>query len=278
MHDRQWEQCWDCAASRQDTGVTEVNTLIRTDEDREQTLTALIQETRSAELMLLHSFLCLGLRQSPLTEVNKRAETSVTRRRERKAILERGTGERRGGIEATVLAQWKGGLYSEDRALNASSQSVRASGLRSPGNLPNSRTKGKICGVIGKHRRRCDEYDRQAWKLTEREEVYRRGLRLDTGNLGSQQKGKTSGVARREEQGQGVGGPNWRSLQPLPGSVMTVTAAHFEEAQMDFHLRTPTKRWPMELEGALIGAPSTTSGSIVDSFCHGNMRFTQKAP
>ena len=74
---------------------------------------ALIQEARSAELMLLHSFLTLGVQHSPLTEVNKRAENSVMRRRERKDILEPEIGERERGVEATVLGQWKGIFYSE---------------------------------------------------------------------------------------------------------------------------------------------------------------------
>lgn len=49
---------------------------------------ALIHAVRSAELMLLHSLLTLGEVQAPLTEVSNRAETSATRRRLRKDIVE----------------------------------------------------------------------------------------------------------------------------------------------------------------------------------------------
>lgn len=49
---------------------------------------ALIHAIRSAELMLLHSFLTLGETQAPLTEANNKAENSATRRKLRKDIVE----------------------------------------------------------------------------------------------------------------------------------------------------------------------------------------------
>ena len=54
------------------------------------TLTVLSQAVRSAELMLLHSFLTLGDLQAALAEVKNRAEKSATRRTLRKAIPEPG--------------------------------------------------------------------------------------------------------------------------------------------------------------------------------------------
>lgn len=45
-----------------------------------KTLTALIQEQRSSGLRDLHSFLTFGVVQFPLTYVNKRAESNVTRK------------------------------------------------------------------------------------------------------------------------------------------------------------------------------------------------------
>ena len=68
--------------------------LDRTWADRELTLMPLIQAARSSELMLLHSFLTLGLVQAvpagaPLTEMNNRAETTAMRRMLRKAMSRR---------------------------------------------------------------------------------------------------------------------------------------------------------------------------------------------
>jgi len=63
----------------------------RTHTDRELTLMPSIQAARSSELMLLHSFLTLGLVQvartaAPLTEVNSRVVTTAMRRMLRKAM------------------------------------------------------------------------------------------------------------------------------------------------------------------------------------------------
>ena len=61
--------------------------------DRTITLTALIQAARSAEVMLLHSFLTLGDSQAASAEMRNREDSSTMRRISRKAIP--GPGARR---------------------------------------------------------------------------------------------------------------------------------------------------------------------------------------
>lgn len=80
-------------ACRRDTGVSkEVRKLDETRADRTVTLTAFIQAARSAEVMLLHSFLTLGDLQAALAETRNREESNTTRRTSRKAIPEQGEG------------------------------------------------------------------------------------------------------------------------------------------------------------------------------------------
>ena len=79
-----------------DTEVSEgVRRLDKTSANGMITLTALSQAVRSAELMLLHSFLTFGDLQAALAEVKNRAEKSATRRTLRKAIPEPGGEEER---------------------------------------------------------------------------------------------------------------------------------------------------------------------------------------
>ena len=82
--------------------------LDRAHEDRGRTLTALIQEARSAGLIALHSFLTLGVSQFPLTEVNKRAETSAMREIRRKPIPKPGISRREVEVGGTANMLRKG--------------------------------------------------------------------------------------------------------------------------------------------------------------------------
>ena len=101
---RQWEKFWGRVVCRRDTEVSEeVRRLDKTRADRTITLTALIQAARSAEVMLLHSFLTLGDSQAALAETRNREESSTTRRTSRKAIPEPGARREDSGDEERIL-------------------------------------------------------------------------------------------------------------------------------------------------------------------------------
>ena len=76
----EWHRALDCAVAWRDTGIGSSTWIDSTQVNRGETLAALSQEARSPELMLLHSFLTLGLVQFPLTETNKKVESSAMRR------------------------------------------------------------------------------------------------------------------------------------------------------------------------------------------------------